>query len=125
MLWHTRSVTDDTREPTGPAPQYREASLWSKLARHAGDAGRQAVEKALQLHYAARRPDTPAWARRTAYGALAYFIMPLDSVPDWLVAVGYTDDLAALALAVSTLSAYIDEDVRQQARARLTQWFGE
>lgn len=108
-----------------PEPDaYREASLWRKLARQAGRAGRGVVEMALQLHYAARRPDTPAWARRTAYGALAYFILPLDAVPDWLLAVGYTDDLAALSLAVATLAAYIDEDVRAQARARLRAWFG-
>lgn len=83
------------------------------------------MEAALRLHYAAQRPDTPAWARRTAYAALAYFILPLDAVPDWLVAVGYTDDLAALALALSTLAAYVDDDVRARAHAKLQQWFGE
>lgn len=105
--------------------RYEPQALWRKLAGNAKRAGRAAVEKALQLHYAAQRPGTPTWARRTAYGALAYFVLPLDSVPDWLLAVGYTDDLAALALAVSTLSAYIDDDVRARARARLAAWFGE
>lgn len=105
--------------------RYSEASLWRKLAHNAGRAGRATVETALQLYYAAQRPDTPAWARTTAYGALAYFILPLDTVPDWLMAVGYTDDLAALTLAVGTLASYIDDDVRARARERLRAWFGE
>lgn len=105
--------------------RYSETSLWRKLAHNAGRAGRATVEAALQLYYAAQRPDTPTWARTTAYGALAYFILPLDTVPDWLVAVGYTDDLAALTLAVGTLASYIDDDVRARAHARLRTWFGE
>lgn len=107
------------------AERYSEASFWTKLGHSAIKAGRATVEAALKLHYAAQRSDTPAWARTTAYGALAYFIMPLDAVPDWLAAVGYTDDLAALALALSTLATYVDDGVRQQARERLEGWFGE
>lgn len=117
MSRRTRAMSDPER--------YSETSFWAKLTHNARQAGRATVEKALQLHYAAQRPDTPAWARRTAYGALAYFILPLDAVPDWLVAVGYTDDLAALTLAVGTLAGYIDEDVRRQAAERLRAWFGE
>lgn len=100
-------------------------SLWRKLSTSARRAGREVVEKALQLHFAAQRPDTPAWARRTAYGAIAYFILPTDAIPDFIAGVGYTDDLAALALAVTTLAAYIDEEVRSQARDRMRRWFGD
>lgn len=100
-------------------------ALWRKLARQTKRAGRDVVERALQLHYAARRPDTPAWARRTAYGALAYFILPTDAVPDFLVGLGYTDDLAALTAAIATLSSYIDDGVRARARERMRQWLGD
>lgn len=121
--WHTPAMNNETHQMSAPE-RYNEASFWHKLTHHARRAGRATVETALQLHYAALRPDTPAWARSTAYGALAYFILPLDTVPDWLVAVGYTDDLAALTLAVSTLASYVDDDVRQRARERLQSWFG-
>lgn len=118
---------NDAPNNPGPDPQASPPdaqALWRKFARQAGRAGRGVVEKALQLHYAARRPDTPAWARRTAYGALAYFILPLDAVPDFILGVGYTDDLAALTAAVATLSFYIDDNVRAKARERLRAWFG-
>lgn len=114
----------ESHQMTDPQ-RYSEASLWQKLTNNARRAGRATVEVALQLHYAAQRPDAPAWVRSTAYGALAYFILPLDTVPDWLVAVGYTDDLAVLTLAVGTLASYIDDDVRERARKRLQSWFGE
>lgn len=117
-------TTQDTQALPSPG-DYRPESLWAKLARQARRAGRATVEKALQLHFAAQRPDTPAWARRTAYGALAYFILPADMVPDWLAVVGYTDDLAALTLAVSTLASYIDDDVNARAQDRMRRWFGD
>lgn len=106
------------------AARHNPDSLWRKLSRHARKAGRDVVEKALQLHYAARRPDTPTWARSTAYGALAYFVLPFDAIPDFIAGVGYTDDLGVLAVAIATLAYYIDDDVRAQASERLRTWFG-
>ncbi|MES1943173.1 hypothetical protein PC39_03582 [Salinisphaera sp. PC39] len=117
-------MRDNADYPTSGDRAGDEPALWRKLARQAGRAGREVVERALQLHYAAQRPDTPAWARRTAYGALAYFILPTDAVPDFLAGVGYTDDLAALTAAIATLSAYIDDGVRARARERARAWFG-
>jgi len=99
--------------------------LWQKLRRSAKRAGRQVVEHALVLHYAAQNPSTPSWARRAAYGAIAYFILPTDAVPDWLAAVGYTDDLGVLAAAIATLTQYIDEDARAKARERTQALLGK
>lgn len=105
--------------------RYQPRALWQKITRHARQAGREVVNYVLQLHYAAQRPGTPLWAKRTAYGAIAYFILPLDAIPDFIVGAGYTDDFGALALAVTTLAAYIDDGVRAQAREQLDHWFGE
>lgn len=114
-------TTDQVRDYTR---HYDDSRLWDKMRHYAQRAGYELLEKALWLYYAAQRPDTPAWARATAYGALGYFILPMDAIPDWLFSVGLTDDLGALALAVATLVDYIDDDVRRQARQRLQQWFG-
>lgn len=100
------------------------ASLWNKLARHARAAGRELVEKALWFHYAAERPDVPRWAKLTMWGALAYFVMPVDAVPDFLPGAGYVDDLGAFAAALATVARFIDEDVKAKARRRLRDWFG-
>ncbi len=106
------------------ADNYDAASLWAKMRKYAQRAGYEVLEKALWLHYAAQKPDTPAWARATAYGALGYFILPTDAIPDWLFGIGFTDDLGALTLAVATLAAYIDGDVRHRATRKLDSWFG-
>ena len=105
-------------------PEYSDQRLRGKLARHAVAAGREVVEKVLWLYYASRRPDVPRWAKVTIYAALAYFVLPTDAVPDLLPAIGYADDLGALSAALLTVAAYVDEDVKQQARLRLQTWFG-
>lgn len=106
------------------AGDYSPSRLWSKLRRAAKRIGYEALEKALWLYYAAEKPETPAWARTTAYGALGYLILPFDAIPDVLWGAGYTDDIGVLTLAVATLINYIDDDVRQRTTRRLRQWFG-
>ena len=120
---NTQSTEEESLSPTS-TKRYDPKRLWQKISGHAKQAGREVVNYTLQLHYAAQRPGTPLWAKRTAYGAIAYFILPMDAVPDFIVGAGYTDDLGALALAVTTLAAYIDDEVRGQARTQLDSWFG-
>ncbi|ANN65034.1 YkvA family protein [Bordetella bronchialis] len=103
---------------------YSPSGFWRKLARHAKGAGRQAVEKALWLFYALQAPDTPKWARRVIYGALGYFVLPLDAIPDLAPLAGYTDDLTVMAAALATVAVYITDDVKRQARDKLQAWFG-
>ena len=83
----------------------------------------EALEKALCLHFAALRDETPAWARTTAWAALAYLILPIDAIPDWIPATGYSDDLVALGYAIVTINQYVDETVKTRARETLERWF--
>ncbi|RNM19035.1 DUF1232 domain-containing protein, partial [Dickeya undicola] len=69
------------------------------------------------------RPDTPIWAKTTIYASLAYFVLPIDAIPDAIPVVGYTDDLAVLATALATVSMYIDEKVKQLAAQKISDWF--
>ncbi|MCG9695386.1 YkvA family protein [Shewanella sp. Isolate11] len=102
---------------------YSEESFWQKVKQFAKQAGREVIYKALCLYYAAQRSDTPKWAKTVIYGALAYFIAPLDAVPDLTPFVGFTDDLGAIAAALAMVSVYINDDVEQQAAAKTAQWF--
>ncbi len=106
------------------ARYYSNNEFWRKLGRIAGRVGTELLEKALQLYYAAQKPETPPWARATAYGALGYLILPVDLIPDWLPGIGLTDDFGAITLAVMTIAHYIDDDVRAKAAAKLDQWVG-
>ena len=114
---------ETTEEVRDYATQYSETRFWTKISRVAKRAGYELLEKALWLHYAAQRPETPRWARVTAYGALGYFILPTDAIPDWLFGFGLTDDLGALSLSVVALSQYINDDVRRRTARKLDQWF--
>jgi len=103
---------------------YSDRRFWRKLSVHASAAGRQVLEKALWLYYAAQSPDTPKWARRVIYGALGYFVLPLDAIPDFAPLAGYTDDLGVMAAALAAVAFAIDDKVRQRARDTLDRWLG-
>ena len=99
--------------------------FWAKLARSALIAGREVVERALWLYYAAERPEVPRWAKLTIYGALAYFVLPLDAIPDLIPGAGYVDDLGALTTALLTVAGFVNDEVKQRASARMHEWFGK
>ena len=111
-------------QPSGDfAAEYSERSFWAKLADYALAAGREVVEKALVLYYAASDADTPGWARATCVGALGYFISPLDAIPDLTPVVGYSDDLGVLVLAVATIAAHVKPQHEAKAAEKRRQWF--
>lgn len=111
-------------EENGFSQNFSEDGFWNKVVKYAKAAGLEVIEKALWLYYAAQTPQTPAWAKATIYGALGYFILPVDAIPDVLPGVGYTDDLGIIAAAITAVSMYITEDVKRQASQKLQDWFG-
>lgn len=104
--------------------EYSEESFWDKVVNYAKAAGREVIEKALWLYYAAQKPTTPTWAKGVVFAALGYFIMPIDAIPDITPFVGFMDDLGVLAAAVATVSMYIDDEVKEQTAHKLEEWFG-
>ena len=104
---------------------FSEQGFWLKLKKYARSAGKEVVEKALLLFYAAQEEKAPAWAKATIAGALGYFIVPLDAIADLTPAVGYADDLGVLALAIAAVATYINADVRVKTQQKMTAWFGE
>ena len=113
------------QQPEQEVEPYTDTSLWSKLSGAAKSAGSEVVERALRLHYAAQREDTPAWAKSAVYGAIAYFILPIDAIPDFVPLTGYSDDLLTLTAALTTVSLYVNDDVKLRARNKLRDWFGK
>lgn len=104
--------------------EYSEDSFWDKAKRYAKEAGEAVLEPALKLYYAAQDPDTPAWAKTTIYGALGYFIFPIDAVADITPLVGYVDDLGVLVSATATVAAHVKDEHAKKAKETLKQWFG-
>ena len=105
--------------------QFTDSGFWNKIKLFSRQAGREVIERALWLYYAAQQPNTPKWAKSVIYGALAYFVLPLDAIPDLTPLVGFTDDLGALAAAPTMVTLYIDDEVKSLAADKLTLWFGD
>lgn len=102
---------------------YTESGLWAKIKRFAKQAGHEVIEKVLWLYYAAQNPETPLWAKTTIYGALAYFISPIDAIPDIVPVIGYSDDLSVLAAAIASVSLYITAEVKEMTAIKMRGWF--
>ena len=98
---------------------YSEEGLWDKLVKNVQSIGLTLIYKALQLFYVAQKPEVPLKVKATIYGALGYFILPFDVVPDMIFGVGYGDDTTALLVALGIAHMYIDEEVREQAKRKL------
>ena len=87
--------------------------FWPKMVRTA--ARIPFADQALSVYYAARDPETPVAAKGMMLGALAYFVMPLDAIPDIFAGIGFTDDAAVFAALIATLGANIKRRHRDQA----------
>lgn len=68
-----------------------------------------------------------SWSRSALliYGALGYFIFPLDALADITPVVGYADDFGVLILALVAVAMNIDSSVKARAQAKLREWFGD
>lgn len=87
--------------------------FWPKIVRTA--ARIPFADQALSVYYAARDPETPAAAKGMMLGALAYFVLPIDAIPDIFAGIGFTDDAAVFAALIATLGANIKRRHRDQA----------
>ena len=70
-------------------------------------------------YYCALDPKTPSAARATIFAALAYFVAPIDLVPDFIIMIGFGDDMAILAAVIATLRANITDEHRAKAEIAL------
>jgi uncharacterized membrane protein YkvA (DUF1232 family) len=104
---------------------FSDDKFWGKLKKFAKKAGASVVYAVLLLYYTLQKPEVPVKAKAIIIGALGYFILPLDLIPDVVVGLGYTDDLGALGVALFQVAMYIDEDIRGQAKEKLKDWFGD
>ena len=104
---------------------YSEDGLFSVITKYAKKIGGEVIYKALQLFYVLQKPNIPLKAKATIIGALGYLISPIDIIPDFIPVLGFSDDAAAVAVAIAVVSAYIDEEVNAKAKAKFDSIFGE
>jgi uncharacterized membrane protein YkvA (DUF1232 family) len=79
------------------------------------------AEDLVAAHYCAFDRETPGHVKAALIGALAYFVLPMDAVPDVLPVIGFGDDAAVLAAAIKLVTSHITPDHREAARRTLAQ----
>ena len=118
-------ITPDDKQLQESQKKYSDNGLWNKFTKVAKKAGIKVVYLALILYYTATASTTPAKQKGMIYGALGYFILPIDLIPDAIPVVGYTDDLAALLACVGVVISYITPEIIQKSQDKLHEWFGD
>jgi len=103
---------------------YSDKSFFRKLGRFARKAGRELVERAMVLYYCLKDADTPVWARGVIVGALGYFVLPMDAIPDIVPLSGFADDFSVLVAALVSVAHHVKPEHREMARGDLARWFG-
>jgi uncharacterized membrane protein YkvA (DUF1232 family) len=96
---------------------YVRRGFWAKVRRVA--AALPFVEDLLTAYYCAFDRATPRHVQAALLGALAYFVLPFDIIPDMLPVLGYTDDAAVLATALKLVASHIRPEHRAAAKRAL------
>ncbi|MDB5501013.1 MAG: hypothetical protein JWR89_915 [Tardiphaga sp.] len=107
-------------EPADRLAQDRESvrrQFWRKLKRLA--VRLPFAEDLLAAYYCAFDRQTPRHVQAALLGAIAYFVLPFDFVPDMLPVLGFTDDAAILATALRMVASHITPEHRDAARAAM------
>ncbi|MNI42821.1 hypothetical protein D3C73_971260 [compost metagenome] len=99
--------------------EYVKKGFLKKVKKHASKI--PFAKDAVAMYFCALDSKTPLTAKITAFGALAYIVLPLDLIPDILLIVGYTDDAAAFWAAYKIISNYITVEHRKQSE----EWFAK
>ncbi|QRZ25260.1 DUF1232 domain-containing protein [Vibrio sp. sp1] len=111
------SASDDVLDQTMQAPD--EKTFWRNVKASVRKAGEEIAVMGIKSWLAMTDSNTSVRHKAILGGALAYFVLPTDMVPDVLAGVGFTDDMAALTLAANSVGNAITKEHEAQAREKL------
>ena len=101
----------------------REQEVREKFWHTAKKAARQVpfMEDVVAAYYCALDKRTPLRAKGILIAALAYFVMPADTIPDVILGLGFTDDIAVLTAAITAIRAHLKPAHRAAAKRALAE----
>lgn len=107
-------------EILGPEDEQK-ATIRDKLLATAKKAARQVpfMEDVVAGYYCALDPATPTKVRATLLAALAYFVLPIDTIPDFILGIGFGDDATVLMAAIAMIRSHMRDDHFDAAREAL------
>ena len=74
------------------------------------------IREVIAMYFATLDRHTPMWVKATIVGAIAYFVLPFDAIPDVLVGLGFTDDAAVVLATYKAVAAHVTDDHKQRAQ---------
>lgn len=107
----------DDEETNAEREQTLREKFWIKLRKTANRI--PFMEDVAAAYYCALDPQTPTRVRGVLLAALAYFVLPLDTIPDFLLGFGLTDDITVLTVAFTAISGNIKDSHREAAKKAL------
>lgn len=105
------------RRATGGGEQRVLADAWALIARFARKI--PFAEDVLALYFCARDPLTETRVKLIVLAALAYFVLPIDAIADFIPVMGFTDDAAVIATAVAAVRSSVSDLHRRKAKEAL------
>ena len=110
----------DSAEENAPGNEEKvRKGFWNTIAKAADKV--PFLEDLIACYYCALDPKTPTKVRTLLLAALAYFVLPLDAIPDFLVGFGFTDDIAVLWAVISTVKGHLRPEHIEAAKNKITQ----
>lgn len=118
------SEIKDPSDLTKYEGHFNEENFWDKLLKVARKAGVKVSYAAVLLFYTLISEEVEVKHKVIIMGALGYFILPLDLIPDFLPG-GYIDDLGALVFALKSVYESITPEIEEKAQMKVKDFFGE
>lgn len=100
-----------------------ERGFWDKLRKYIRHI--PFLDDLIAAYYCAIDAATPLYVKAILFSALAYFVTPIDLVPDFIAWIGFTDDAAFLYAAMRIVAPHIKDGHRQQAKAAIDKLAGD
>ena len=102
---------------------FTDSKFWEKMKEVAKKVGLKVTSYALILYYVLEKDEVPLKDKIIITGALGYFILPIDLIPDFIPIAGYTDDVAGMLFAIKKCMNYVDDEIKEKVSAKLVFWF--
>jgi uncharacterized membrane protein YkvA (DUF1232 family) len=123
MFEHTAWFGGDAQNRAADDEATVRRGFWRKVKRVA--AKLPFIEDLLAAYYCAFDRNTPLQVKAMLVAALAYFVLPLDIMPDVMPLIGYTDDAAVLATAIRLIATHLRPEHWEAARRAVARGLGD
>ena len=118
-------LTDLKMEHKDYSKEFSHKSFWQKVKKYAKIAGKEVVEKTMILYFVLKDKETSVKCKAIIIGALGYFILPADAIPDVTPLIGFTDDLGVIVYALGAISDCIKPRHKSGANQKVKEWFDD